>query len=135
MTRDEKLDRILLFLIAIDYKELNNERINKPITLQFINDTSDELELVPWEMKSLEDELVNDKLVIKINEELRITQEGKKFITKDKGFKNKAKIAYQEELIREGTIKKFKYDVWAFWVSIIAIIISIVSLIINWNFK
>ncbi|MDC9724034.1 MAG: hypothetical protein PSN34_14855, partial [Urechidicola sp.] len=63
MTRNEKLDKILLLLIAIDTKELKNENINRKITMEFINDTLPEMELVDWEMESLKDELINEKLV------------------------------------------------------------------------
>jgi DNA integrity scanning protein DisA with diadenylate cyclase activity len=128
MTRNEKLDKILLMLIAIDVKELKNEPIDMAITMDFINEALIELELVDWEMKSLKDELLNEKLVIEKNGELRITQKGKKFITRDKGFRNLEKISDQEDTIREKTIEKFRYDKFAFWFSLIAIGISLATL-------
>ena len=82
MTRTEKLDKILLFLIAIDIKELKKEPINKKITIEFINEALTELELVDWEMDSLKDELINEELIIEKNNEIRITQKGKTFITR-----------------------------------------------------
>jgi len=133
MTRNEKLDKILLMLIAIDIKELKNVEINMPITMDFINEALVELELVDWEMKSLKDELINEELVIEKNGELRITQKGKKFITREKGFRNLENISEQEEIIREKTIEKFRYDKFAFWFSIIAIGISLLGLLINKN--
>ncbi len=133
MTRYEKLDKILLMLIAIDIKELKNVEINMPITMDFINEALVELELVDWEMKSLKDELINEELVIEKNGELRITQKGKKFITREKGFRNLENISEQEEIIREKTIEKFRYDKFAFWFSIIAIGISLLGLLINKN--
>ncbi len=131
MTRDEKLDSILMMLLSFDVKELKNVPINKPITMDFLNRTNSNLELVDWEMKSLKDELLNEDLAIEKDGELRITQKGKKFITKEKGFKNLAKVSLQEEVIREETIKKFRYDKFAFWFSIIAIIISVIGFFVT----
>jgi len=131
MTRDEKLDSILMMLLSIDVKELKNVPMNKPITMDFLNRTNSDLELVDWEMKSLKDELLNEDLAIEKDGELRITQKGKKFITKEKGFKNLAKVSLQEEEIREETIKKFRYDKFAFWLSIIAIIISVIGFFVT----
>ncbi len=129
MTRDEKLDTILMSLIAIDVKELKGEFINKALTIEFINKANSELELVDWEMKSLKEELINEELAFEKNGELRITAKGKKFITKEKGFKNSAKVSLQEEIIRDETIKKFRYDKFAFWFSIIALLMSIVGIL------
>lgn len=131
MTRNEKLDKILLFLIAVDIKELNNENINRQITMEFINEALNELGLIEWEMKSLKDELINENLVTENTEGLRITQKGKKFITRERGFRHLEKITQQEELILEKTIEKFKYDKFAFWFSILAILISLISLILK----
>lgn len=130
MTRSEKLDRILLLLIGIDQMELDNKIISKKITMEFIND-SQILELVPWEMKSLRDELVNEKYVEIRNGELKITALGKTFITRGKGYKYRDKVDSQEDTIREKTIEKFKYDKFSFWVSIIAIGIAGLSLLMT----
>ena len=129
MTRTEKLDRVLMFLLAIDVKELKKEPINKKITMDFINSADSDLELVDWEMKSLQDELINEELITESNGELRITQKGKKFITSEQGYKKVEKTKSQEDTIREQTIEKFKYVKYGFWISIIAIIISLTSLI------
>jgi len=128
MTRNEKLDQILFFLLAIDVKELKNEPINELITMGFINEALTELELVDWEMKSLKDELKNEGFAVESNNDLRITQKGKKFITLEQGFKNIAKINDQENTIREKTIEKFRYDKHSFFISIIAILIAVISL-------
>jgi hypothetical protein len=108
MTRTEKLDRILLFLISIDVKELKKESLNKKITMKFINKSLSELELVDWEMDSLKDELINEELIIENNKGLRITQKGKIFITRQQGFRKIEKITTQEDTIREKTIEKFR---------------------------
>jgi hypothetical protein len=129
MTRNEKLDQILLFLLAVDVKELKNENINQRVTMDFINEALTELELVDWEMKSLKDELINEGLAVESNNDLRITQKGKKFITSEQGFKNIEKISEQENTIREKTIEKFRYDKYSFFISIIAILMAIISLI------
>ncbi len=131
MTRNEKLDSILLFLLAVDLKELRNEPINKLITINFVNDSLGNLELVDWEMKSLKDELLNEKLITENKGDLRITQKGKKFITREEGFKKIEKISKQKDTIREKTIEKFKYDKFSFWISIIAIGIAGLSLLMT----
>ena len=131
MTRNEKLDSILLFLLAVDLKELRNEPINKLITINFVNDSLENLELVDWEMKSLKDELLNEKLITENKGDLRITQKGKKFITREEGFKKIEKISKQKDTIREKTIEKFKYDKFSFWISVIAIGIAGLSLLMT----
>jgi hypothetical protein len=129
MTRTEKLDKILLFLIAIDVKELKKEPMNKTITMEFINEALSELELVDWEMDSLKEELINEELIIENHKGLRITQKGKVFITRQQGFRKIEKITTEEDTIREKTIEKFRYDKFSFWFSIIAILISLLSLL------
>lgn len=124
MTRNEKLDNILYSLLAIYIKESKGESINKSITMDFINERSFDSELVGWEMKSLKDELINEGLVNENNYELRITPKGKKFITREQGFKNIERISNQENIIREKTIEKFRYDKYSFWFSILAILIA-----------
>lgn len=124
MTRNEKLDNILYSLLAIYFKESKGESINKSITMDFINERSFDSELVGWEMKSLKDELINEGLVIENNDELRITPKGEKFITREQGFKNIERISNQENIIREKTIEKFRYDKYSFWFSILAILIA-----------
>lgn len=124
MTRNEKLDNILYSLLAIYFKESKGESINKSITMDFINEELFDSELVGWEMKSLKDELINEGLVLENNDELRITPKGEKFITREQGFKNIERISNQENIIREKTIEKFRYDKYSFWFSILAILIA-----------
>src|SRR5690606_23220397 len=108
MTRTEKLDLILMSLLAIDFMELKNGPVNKNITMEFINSTNFNSELVEWEMKSLKDDLLSEGLITETNDGLKITPKGKKFITREQGFKNIEKITDQENTIREQTIEKFK---------------------------
>jgi len=118
-----------MLLLALDVKELKKEPISKKITMEFINSADSDLELMDWEMKSLRDELINEGLIMDSNDELRITQKGKKFITNEQGFEKIKKTKTQDDIIREQTIEKFKYVKYGFWISITAIIISLTSLI------
>lgn len=130
MTRSDKLDKILYVLIWVDKMELEQKPISKKITMIFINESID-LELEPWEMQSLKEELLDEGFIKISNDELRITKKGKKFITRQQGFKKLDLVEIQEDLIREKTIEKFKYDKFSFWFSIIAIIISLLSLFLR----
>src|SRR5699024_4453021 len=116
--------KILMLLLALDVKELKKEPINKKVTMEFINSVDPDLDLVDWEMISLQDDLINEGFITESNGELRITQKGKKFITSEQGYKKIEKTETQEAIIREQTIEKFKYVKYGFWISIIAIIIS-----------
>ncbi|RKS42663.1 hypothetical protein BC962_3120 [Gillisia mitskevichiae] len=130
MTRSDKLDKILFVLLWVDKMELEQKPISKKITMLFINESSD-LELEPWEMQSLKVELLDEGFMKISNDELRITKKGKKFITRQQGFKKLDLVEIQEDLIREKTIEKFKYDKFSFWFSILAIIISLLSLFLK----
>ena len=128
MTRTHKLDQILNGLLAIDVKRLNEETISKKITIEWLNDALD-LECEVWEMKSLRNELIDKGLIDEINEELHITEQGKNYQTREKGFKQLDKVSNQEDMIRDLTIRKFKYDRIAFLLSIVAIIVSIIGIV------
>lgn len=129
-SRTNKLDTLLHGLLYIDKRLLANEPIKKKITIDFLSETLD-LDCENWEMTSLKNELVAEGHILENNGELRITDKGKKFITRKKGFKNLEKIQLEEDLIREKTIEKFKYDRFSFWLSILAIIIAGLSLIMT----
>ncbi|MCD4696186.1 MAG: hypothetical protein K8S16_08075 [Bacteroidales bacterium] len=123
MTRIKKLDKILNGLLFIDMKLLNEESISKKVTIEFLSKTL-ELDCEKWELKSLKNELLEEAFIIEKNGELRITEKGKRFSTHLKGYRNQDKIQVEEEVIREKTIEKFKYDKIGFWLSIIAIVIA-----------
>lgn len=123
MTRIKKLDKILNGLLFIDMKLLNEESISKKVTIEFLSKTL-ELDCEKWELKSLKNELLEEAFIIEKNGELRITEKGKKFSTHLKGYRNQDKIQVEEEVIREKTIEKFKYDKIGFWLSIIALVIA-----------
>tara|TARA_B110000285_G_C15075576_1_gene590523 strand:+ start:284 stop:469 length:186 start_codon:yes stop_codon:yes gene_type:complete len=61
---------------------------------------------------------------------LYIREEGKEFKRKG-GYSAINRKQNQEETIREKTIEKFRYDKIAFWLSLIAIGISIASLFLK----
>jgi hypothetical protein len=108
---------------------LADKTVEKKITIEFLCNTL-QLDCEKWEMLSLKNELITEGHILESNGELRITESGKIFITRQKGFKNLAKRQNEEELIREKTIKKFKYDKFSFWLSILAILIAGLSLIV-----
>lgn len=128
MTRTEKLDSILYGLLAIDKKRLNGESINKSVTIEWISQSL-KLDCENWEMKSLKNELLDKGLINENDGELHITEKGKNFSTREKGFSQLDKVTDQEDKIREETIKKFRYDKVAFWISVPAFIIAVISLI------
>ena len=129
-TRTAKLDSILFGLLSIDKKLLAEEPIKKMVTIEFLCDSL-KLDCDKWELTSLKNELVTEGHILELNGELRITEPGKIFITRQKGFKNLEKRQKEEELIREKTIEKFKYDKFSFWLSILAIVIAGVSLVLT----
>ena len=130
MTRTEKLDKILNGLLYIDKRRLNKESVKEKVTIEWLSLTL-ELDCEKWELTSLQSELENKKLIKEFAGELFITEKGKHFITREKGFRQLDKVADQDDLIREKTIEKFKYDKIGFWISIIALIIAGLSLIMT----
>lgn len=123
MTRIEKLDKILNGLLFIDLKLLYEESINQKVTIEFLSKTL-ELDCKNWEFKSLKNELLEEAFIVEKEGELRINEKGKKLTTHLKGYRNQNKIQGQEEIIREKTIEKFKYDRISFWLSLITIVIA-----------
>lgn len=130
LTRTDKLDTLLNGLLYIDKRLLAGEKLSKEITIEFLCDTL-KLDCEQWEMLSLRKELINDGHAIDIDGEMRITENGKIFITRHKGFKNLVKKQKEEEVIREKTIEKIRYDKLSFWLSILAILISGLSLLLS----
>lgn len=130
MTRTKKLDAILNSLLYIDKRRLNEESVNKAVTMEWLSDSLN-LECEIWEMKSLKNELLDKELITEIDGELHITEKGKHFSTREKGFRQLDKVFDQEDKIREETIKKFRYDKIAFWISVAAFIIAVISLIVT----
>ena len=130
MTRTDKLDKILDGLLYIDKRRLNNESVKEKVTIEWLSATLD-LDCEKWETISLKNELIDKELIKEFAGELHITEKGKHFKTREKGFRQLDKVADQDDLIREKTIEKFKYDKFGFWISIIALIIAGLSLIVT----
>ena len=128
LTRAEKLDKILNGLLYTDMRRLNNEPVNKKVTIDWLSDTL-ELNCETWEMTSLKNQLIDKKLIKEFADELYITEKGKHFITREKGFRQLDKVVDQKDIIREKTIEKFKHDKISLWISIIALMIAGLSLI------
>lgn len=129
MTRTDKLDSLLNGLLYIDKRLLAGESVNKKITIEFLFDSL-KFDCEKWEMTSLKKELITEGYIVESDGELHITEVGKIFIARQKGFNNLAKRQKEEELIRKKTIEKFKYDKFSFWLTIITVIIAGLSLIV-----
>ena len=130
MKRSEKLDKILDGLLYTDTLRLQNKPVSKAVTIEWLTESL-ELECEVWEMKSLQQELADKGFIEVMDGELHITEKGKHFKVREKGFKKLEKVDAQEDVIREKTIEKFKYDKFSFWISVIAIVIAGLSLILT----
>ena len=86
-TRTAKLDNLLYGLLHIDTTILADKPVNKKITIEFLCNAL-HLDCEKWEMLSLKNELITEGHILESNGELRITDSGKIFITRQKGFKN-----------------------------------------------
>lgn len=129
MTRSEKLDKILYVLLSVYQRELDYKKIGKLITMDFLG-RSLKLELEQWEEKSLQDELLSERYIsVSGNNEVRITNDGIKFITRGRGYRHADDKNRKEELIIDRTIEKFRYDKVGFWLSIVALGISVASFV------
>jgi hypothetical protein len=87
-----------------------------------------QFELEKWMKASFQNELIHKNYIqIDKSGNLSITENGREFKRKG-GYSKIDKKEIQEEEIRERTIEKFRYDKIAFWLSIFAIGISIISI-------
>ena len=128
--RNEILDNILTLLMYRDvpkYDRLFTEYVGNS-TMDSLFELMPQFELEDWMKTSFQEELKH-KNYIRIDEKgnLFIREEGKEFKRKG-GYSVIDKKETQEETIREKTIDKFRYDKLAFWLSLIAIGISLASL-------
>ena len=132
--RNKILDEILVLLMSLDAKIFRDmlDKINpKKIDMDFISETLSNNEWDNWMKNSFQDELVHKNYIeLDSNGNLSITEIGKEFKRKG-GYSEQDKIESQENIIREKTIEKFKYDKFAFWFSIIAVGISLISLLLK----
>jgi len=128
--RNEMLDKVLSFLLSLESPVISYKmRLlhEKDINMSFISEL---YEIYDWDsdywiQNSLRNELQH-KGYIEKNEKnlLIITENGKEFIRKG-GYSAIYKKENQENIIREKTIEGFKYGKWGFWLSIIAIVITV----------
>lgn len=128
------LDMILTFLMSVDipvFKNKIKEVGREKIDMDFISEMYNEYDWEDWMKKSFQDELTYKKFVeVDKKGNLYITEIGKEF-KRNGGYANSDKIQIQESTIREKTIESFKYGKWGFYMSIIAIIISIIALLLQ----
>ena len=127
--RNEILDNILTLLMYRDvpiYDKLFTENVGNS-TIDSLFELMPQFELEDWIKKTFQEELTH-KNYVRIDEEgnLYIREEGKEFKRRG-GYSAIDRKETQEETIRERTIEKFRYDKIAFWLSLIAIGISMAS--------
>lgn len=131
--RNEILDNILTLLMYRDvpiYDKLFTENVGNS-TMDSLFELMPQFELEDWMKKSFQQELVHKNYIgVDNNGNLFIKEDGKEFKRKG-GYSAIDKKENQENVIREKTIEKFRYDKIAFWLSIIAIVISLVSLFLK----
>jgi hypothetical protein len=129
MSRNEKLNQILNGLLFLRKRKLNSEKLPEICEIHWLCKTLN-LETETWEELLIEEQLVNDGFVDKTETNLSISKAGHNFII-DGGYIKKAKRIEQEDKIKEETIKKFRYDKFAFLFALIALVISLISLLIK----
>jgi len=129
--RNKILDEILALLMSFDvpmFKHMLDSINPKKIDMGFISETLSKYEWDDWMKKSFQDELLHKNYIEIDNKgDLYITEIGKEFKRKG-GYSQIDKVESQENTIREKTIEKFRYDKFAFWLSLIAIGVSLASL-------
>lgn len=134
--RNDILDKILTLLMSFDaplFKDMLDKINPSKINMDFISKTLPEYEWEDFMKKSFKEELLFKKYIVEdSNGNLSITELGKEFKRKG-GYSSIDKKDNQENTIREKTIESFKYGIWGFWLSIIAIIISIIGILLQNN--
>ena len=129
--RNEILDNILTLLMYRDvpiYDKLFTENVGNS-TMDSLFELMPQFELEDWMKKSFQEELIHKNYVgVDNNGNLFIKEDGKEF-KRQGGYSAIYKRENQEDIIREKTIEKFRYDKIAFWLSIIAVVTSLISLL------
>lgn len=132
IVRNEILDRILTLLMFYktpDFSKISNNTGYSKVNINSIARLMPEYEWEDYMKESFEKELLFKKYIIKDkNGNLSITEIGNEFKRKG-GYAAIDKKENQEDVIREKTIESFKYGKWGFYMSIIAIIVSIIALL------
>lgn len=134
IVRNEILDKILVLLMSFDapiFKEMINKINPSKIDMEFVAEAYPEYEWEYYMKESFEKELLYKNYITKDkNGDLLITEHGREF-KRNGGYAAIDKKNNQENIIRDGTIKSFKYGKWGFYISIIAIIISTITLLLK----
>ena len=134
IVRNEILDRILTLLMFYEtpvFNRVANVTYSSKINMDSIVDMMPEYEWENYMKKLFEDELLFKNYIIKDNNgNLSITEPGQEFKRKG-GYAAIDKKENQENTIREKTIESFKYGEWGFYLAIIAIIMSIITLLLK----
>ncbi len=134
INRNEMLDMILNLLMSFEVPLFKSklEEINpNKIDMDFISKLYDQYNWEDWMKKSFQDELIYKKYVLLDSTgNLIITDLGKDF-KRNGGYAEIDETEKQEKTIRTKTIESFKYGKWGFFLSIIAIILSIIALILK----
>lgn len=133
--RSEILNKILSLLL-IQENPIFNSLSNNGDESEFI-DLNEIIGLIPdydiedWMVKEFKKELLFKNYIEENDAGLvKITEPGKEFIRKG-GYRSVDKKEHEEQTIREKTIESFKYGVWGFWLSIIALVSSILMWILK----
>ena len=131
--RSEILNRILSLLLMQENPTFNSIS-NNGNESEFI-DLNEIIALIPdydiedWMLKEFKKELLFKKYIDENYSGLvKISETGKEFIRKG-GYRSADKKEHEEETIREKTIESFKYGEYGFYISIIALIVSVIALI------
>ena len=135
MTQRQKLDKILYGLMSRLPKRYEDGTDYKILTFEYLCSVLlKEENMEPWEINSLKDFLIEDGYIEMVDAEgsliPNITHKGKKFLL-DGGYEKEQKRKdLQDENVETG-IKSNKRSKWALWVSVAALIASIVAIIIK----
>ncbi|MDD3050272.1 MAG: hypothetical protein PHR06_03930 [Candidatus Cloacimonetes bacterium] len=134
IVRNEILDKILAFLMSFDapiFKEMLDKISPSKIDMDFVAEATPEYEWEDYMKVSFEKKLLFKNYISKdVNGNLSITEHGREFKRKG-GYAAIDKRENQEDTIREKTIESFKYGKLALFISIVAIIISIIGLLLQ----
>ena len=135
MTQRQKLDKILYGLMSRLPKRYEDGTDYKILTFEYLCSVLlKEENMEPWEVNSLKDFLIEDGYIEMVDAEgsliPNITHKGKKFLL-DGGYeKEQERQNLQDELVKTN-INSNNRSKWALWVSVIALLVSIVAIIIG----
>ncbi len=134
IVRNEILDKILALLMSFDapvFKDVLDKINPSKIDMDFVSNVYSEYEWEYYMKESFEKELLFKNYILKDKDgNISITEHGREFKRKG-GYAAIDKREKQEDTIREKTIESFRYDKIALFISIVAIIISVIGLMLQ----